>query len=467
MQVPYNLTNRLLQQLLTLALSLLIRLITPNDLDGDNNITEQICQSNPVEIEIKELAKLDAVKLSQGDLDSNFVEPPNIAQATAGGTIDYKASITNLGNVALKNLVIVDVFPTVGDSYVAISGSRGSQWAPSLVSTVTAPGGATVYYSSASNPCRPEVDNSPPGCSAPGWSTTPPSPISDVTAVKFDFGNTVIQPSDTFEIIWPMNITATVNPGEVAINSFGYKVIRNDNNQPLSTAEVIAATVEIEQPVTNKPNVLLVKRITAVNGSTNTNGGDDLSSYINQQDDFNTGGNPYDDNDITVPAPINPGEPQLDTDKWLDPNTFLIGGLDGGLVAPGDEIEYTIYFISAGNNTANSVLLCDRLPNDVTFITNAFNSTPTPDPSGLPGYDRGIVLSLESRDVSLTNAGDDDAGQFFPAGVEPTTKYPQVSCGGSNTNGAVVVVLGNLPHATAPGAPSNSYGFIRFRARVK
>ncbi|NEO33433.1 MAG: hypothetical protein F6K36_24005 [Symploca sp. SIO3C6] len=436
-----------------------------NDLDGDSNITEQICQSNPVEIEIKELAKLDAVKLSQGDLDSNFVEPPNLAQATADGTIQYKASITNLGNVALTNLVVVDILPSAGDSYVAISGSRGSQWLPTLAGTLTAPGAATIYYSIASNPCRPEVDHSPPGCLAPGWSTTPPSPISDVTAIKLDFGSTVIQPSDTFEFIWPMNIPATVNPGEVAINSFGYKVVRNDNSQPLSTAEVIATAVEIQQPVANKPNVLLVKRITAVNGSTNING-NDLSTYINQQDDLNTDGNPYDDNDITVPTPINPGDPQVDTDKWLDPTTFLIGGIDVGLVAPGDEIEYTVYFISTGDNIANNVLLCDRLPNDVTFIPNAFNSTPAPDLSGLPGSDRGIVLSLGSSDVSLTNAEDGDSGQFFPAGVDPTTKYPHINCGGSNTNGAVVVEVGNLPHAISPGVPHDSYGFIRFRSRV-
>lgn len=56
-------------------------------------------------------------------------------------------------------------------------------------------------------------------------------------------------------------------------------------------------------------------------------------------------------------------------------------------------------------------------------------------------------------------------GQFFA----PGTTAP-ASCSGANTNGAVVVKVvtspTTLPNASAPGNPTNSYGFIRFRARV-
>ena len=68
---------------------------------------------------------------------------------------------------------------------------------------------------------------------------------------------------------------------------------------------------------------------------------------------------------------------------------------------------------------------------------------------------------------SLTNAGDGDVAQYFPPGVEPSSVYPQIKCDGANTNGAVVVDLGNLPNASAPGTPNTSYGYIRFRGRVK
>jgi hypothetical protein len=70
--------------------------------------------------------------------------------------------------------------------------------------------------------------------------------------------------------------------------------------------------------------------------------------------------------------------------------------------------------------------------------------------------------------LRLTGVGDGDGGTFFAAGATPST-----TCTAANTNGAVVVVVGGttaatgIPKATAPGTPTGSYGFFRFRARVK
>jgi uncharacterized repeat protein (TIGR01451 family) len=208
------------------------------------------------------------------------------------------------------------------------------------------------------------------------------------------------------------------------------------------------------------PNVLLVKRITGINGGMNTVMGDSLATYIDELT------NPYDDNTITIPNQALPTDPPKDTDKWPDPTTSLIGGINGGQIKPGDELEYTIYFLSAGAAEAKNVLFCDRIPSNVSFLPTAFNAV-SPAIGGLPGADRGILLNLNSSSLALTNIGDGDIGQFFPAGVEPTTVYPQISCGGPNTNGVVVVKLGDLPNATAPGVPANAFGFVRFRAHVK
>jgi uncharacterized repeat protein (TIGR01451 family) len=207
------------------------------------------------------------------------------------------------------------------------------------------------------------------------------------------------------------------------------------------------------------PNLLLVKRITAINNGTNSISGDNLSGYIDSVTD------PYDDNVITIPTQSTPADPAKDTTQWPNPSTFLIGGINGGQIKPDDEMEYTIYFLSTGDAAAKNVLFCDRVPANVTFSPTAFNSL-TPAAGGLAS-DRGIALNLGGSTLSLTNVGDGDSGQFFPAGVEPTTVYPQINCGGPNTNGAVVVKLGDLPNATAPGAPIGSFGFVRFKARVK
>ncbi|MBD2603221.1 hypothetical protein H6G81_01455 [Scytonema hofmannii FACHB-248] len=216
--------------------------------------------------------------------------------------------------------------------------------------------------------------------------------------------------------------------------------------------------------VASNPNVLLVKRITSINNSTTTRSGDNLAVYKDEVS------NPYDDNQITVTSP-NPPTTPADTDKWVDADNNgepdLIGGINGGNVRPGDEIEYTIYYLSTGDTTANNVLICDRIPENATFIPTAFNSFPTKNTTGLPTGDRGIIWQNNNVTESLTNISDDDTAEYLSPGVDPMIKYPGIKCDGTNTNGVVVVKLGNLPNAITPGTPTSSYGFIRFQGRIK
>jgi uncharacterized repeat protein (TIGR01451 family) len=214
----------------------------------------------------------------------------------------------------------------------------------------------------------------------------------------------------------------------------------------------------------NNPNLLLVKRITGINGSTTTSGGgDNLAIYKDETS------NPYDDNLINTPAVIPP-----DTDKWPIANDFpfMIGGTNGGNVKPKDSIDYTIYFLSTGDSAAKSVLFCDRVPANVTFSPNAFTNI-APNPSGVA---RGIAVSSGDTLNYYSNVGGDDIAQYFPPGIEPSTIYPNISCGkdGANSlpndNGAVVVNLGNRPQATGTKATDDAagaYGFVRFRGQVK
>ncbi len=202
------------------------------------------------------------------------------------------------------------------------------------------------------------------------------------------------------------------------------------------------------------PKVVLVKRITAINNqTTNPNDG---TLLLNSSDNDNTS----DDDD-------NP--------KW--PDNYLKGAINAGKVKPGDEIEYTVYFLSTGNVPARNVLFCDRVPATVTFIPNSFNGEINQATGGLQSADRGILWEYKDTQESLSNVQDGDLGQYFAARNEPSTVYPNIQCDGTNTNGAIVVnlqdvdnstnPLGNLPNATDPGTPNTSYGFVRFRARVK
>jgi hypothetical protein len=115
------------------------------------------------------------------------------------------------------------------------------------------------------------------------------------------------------------------------------------------------------------------------------------------------------------------------------------------------------------------VQLCDRIPTNQTFIPDAHNTVPQA--SGGNPADRGIAVSYAGSYLSYTNLNDGDTAQYFA----PQTALP-VACGSAaNTAGAVVINLGigatsssggTVPHAIAPNNPANSYGFVRFKAKV-
>jgi uncharacterized repeat protein (TIGR01451 family) len=233
----------------------------------------------------------------------------------------------------------------------------------------------------------------------------------------------------------------------------------NGSNLPTVTVHGDTASLTpINFPTSSNPNVLLVKRITAINGQ-------NITTYIQEVT------NPYDDNEIEPLLAPKPNYPKADTMKW--PNTigktsssFLVGAI-GGTAKPKDSIEYTIYFLSAGDSTANNVLLCDRVPANVTFSPNTFTNT-TANPGGVA---RGIAVQLGNSLNYRTNTGDTDDAQYFPPGIEPSTVYgTKINCGGANDNGAVVVNLGNRPNAigvSAVDSAAGAYGFVRFQGVVK
>lgn len=267
----------------------------------------------------------------------------------------------------------------------------------------------------------------------------------------------------TFEV--SEGATATVNSGSTTANlswsglsgvtagtTYARFRITTDPTVTRATPNGLAVNGEVEDYrviVATPPRLRLVKRITAINATSIT----------------------------SVVAPTTTTDPNDDNSlNW--PSGYLRGATDGGLVKPGDDVEYTIYFLSDGGNDATDVRVCDLVPNNTTFLATAFNNS-TPTDGGLPGTDLGMALALGSTTPTayLTNVSDTpDRGQFFAPGTSApaacnsssfTTPVP----GSSNVSGAVVVDVvkspTNLPKATAPGTPANSYGFVRFRVRVK
>jgi len=192
------------------------------------------------------------------------------------------------------------------------------------------------------------------------------------------------------------------------------------------------------------PKVLLVKRITQIagQGDRNPNDGTVLDQVIDDVDSAQSSedNHPY----------------------W--PTGYLVGAIHGGLVRPvsnqvADTVEYAIYFLSMGSATARGVLLCDRIPENTTFIPDAYGSNQTSDLLG-------VTLQLGANQQQLTSNIDDDAATYFSPGEDPTAQFPSIVCDGPNSNGLLVIDLGDLPQATGEGVPDNAYGSFRFQVRT-
>ncbi|MEH1842152.1 MAG: GEVED domain-containing protein [Nostoc sp.] len=249
-------------------------------------------------------------------------------------------------------------------------------------------------------------------------------------------------------------LTFTVPSNATLGSSFArFRFTTTTVTTPSPTGSGEAGEVE-DYPVTltGQPKLILVKRITRINSQ-------DLTNIVDGRSDVSTNAANY------VASPRDTDDDS--SNAW--PSGYLRGMINAGTVKPGDELEYTIYFLSNGQGNVTSVQICDLVPTNTTFIATAFNGM-TPNDGGLPGADQGIALGLGSSTPTayLTNAQDGDRGHFYTANESGIPS----SCG-SNTNGAVVVNitrspdLSNLPPANGSGTPVNSYGFVRFRVRVK
>ena len=225
-----------------------------------------------------------------------------------------------------------------------------------------------------------------------------------------------------------------------------------------TTATYDSASSTGEDVTIVAPNLLLVKRITALNGSP-------LTGFTN---------------DTTSPQAA---EDEL-VNKWpTDRDIYLRGTINLTQVAPGDEVEYTVYFVNNGNRNATNINICDVVPDNMTYVPSSMvlfldNDVSLGNPTS---PDTGTYLTaLGTAPNTLTDSnGDNDRGAYYPPGTAP---LPTGLCkknaitinGANNTTGAVVwkvvdnsTTPNNISYATAAGTPPNSYGFVRFRAKVK
>ena len=239
---------------------------------------------------------------------------------------------------------------------------------------------------------------------------------------------------------------------------FGVTVPSGSIPQTQRTPEIDPTSITIGG---GTPKIILLKRITGVyrqNTPVVTNSTQLFSQFNNDGADATD--NPVDWDINKFPAKDANGNALVgDPPPNPEKNAYLRGAIDGGEVQSNDEIEFTIYFVNKGTANATNVNLCDLVPANLDFVADAY------------GSGKGVAVSFDATKLNLepnlfySNASGDDKGTFYSKGV---TAQPQCAFDATtNKDGVVAVDLGTVPFASGQGTPTNSYGFIRFRAKVK
>jgi uncharacterized repeat protein (TIGR01451 family) len=337
----------------------------------------------------------DSVTLQPYDL--KVLKSVSSATIAPGSTLTWTVDVTNLGSADMEGpaetaanpLIVTDVAPTTNVSAPTNFTSTG------LAGTCT--------YASGTITC-------PKGLPA-GQTQT------------FTFKQTVNAGA-------PINATI---PNTATVSDY---VTGDSNDSSASTTSVSTMTA-------SPANVLLVKRITAINGDRikNPNDNTPLNTFV---DNTNT----TSDNDP----------------NW--PSNYLLGQFNAGKVKPGDKIEYSVYFMNATATDVKNLKICDPIIGSQTFSNNAYGGTGQ-DVKYKFGTDPEVSLS---KDLDPTV---DRAQLNNSTGAIPGCKASTLT--GTNNGTVTIDITGSgssiqnnpatLSGTTGPSTP-NSYGYFRFTTQV-
>lgn len=183
-------------------------------------------------------------KQVKGTYDADYVPSPGIGSTDRAGGASYRIPVTNTGNVDMRDVVVYDLLPRVGDHGVRPGAdARGSTFDVFMTGPVSGlPAGTTVLYSTASDPCRGELagagggtrSSAPTGC-ADTWVAAAAigADWAKVTGIRIDFGARVWKPLDSFTATFPARAGAGGDLTGTAWNNVAIAGNRNSSGIPM------------------------------------------------------------------------------------------------------------------------------------------------------------------------------------------------------------------------------------------
>ena len=195
---------------------------------------------------VLEAAGVSTAKLVKGTHDAEYIPSPGIGSTDKNGAASYQVPVRNSGNVNIRDVVLYDILPQVGDTGVRPgAGARGSAFDVFLTGPVTgAPSGAVVQYSKSANPCRGDLagdgggarSSAPAGCTD-DWSSATPSNWADVTGFRVDFGTRVWLPLENYTLNFPAKAGGNGDFTKVAWNNVAVAGNRASDGRPMLPTE--------------------------------------------------------------------------------------------------------------------------------------------------------------------------------------------------------------------------------------
>jgi fimbrial isopeptide formation D2 family protein/uncharacterized repeat protein (TIGR01451 family) len=375
---------------------------------GTNSITNTASVSGGGETNTTNDSSSDPTTILSPDLK---ITKTHIGNFTQGGTGAYTLTVGNTGTAATSGTVmVVDTLPTglsVAAGTVTLTGTNAANWS----------------------------------CNAVGQVITCTSTTAISNGASSIFGFNVAVASNA-----PASLTNSVSV------SGGNEATANNGNNSATDPTTVAS-------VSAHANVLLVKRITAINGDRIKNPNDNTPLIAFVDDAL------ANDNNANWPNPKS-GTPPI--------SNFLQGVINAGKVKPSDTIEYTIYFLNGDVGDATGVKICDRITGSQTLLTNAYGTNKD---IQLHKGDGAFTTWLSAATSDLTSVNDTgDRAQLMATSSVPSSCHLDMITGGAADTGTLVIDItgtGNanqpnwspLSGSTGPGI-ANSYGFIRFTTKV-
>lgn len=239
-----------------------------DDLDG-NPATTQACSETASQelIAAPRNTGFLVLKAVQGDLDTGYASGTTPGRVSGdGAAAKYLLTWTNLTAEPIDDPVIYDVLPRSGDTRVSSTDARNSEFDVLFAGLAELPAGTTVEYSTAVNPCRPEVLANNPGC-VDDWTTTAPADPAEVTALKFSVAGA--QPAGSFLRFGIDTTVSGAEPGATAWNSAAADATQNGLDLLPFESGNVGLQIPGEAPVP-ATFVKTVDAATAVSGDTLT-----------------------------------------------------------------------------------------------------------------------------------------------------------------------------------------------------